>query len=105
MGLNYKPVSNGFRCLSPVRIIEMRLAKNCCLNDFPGYTPLKALTEYRLGIPIAERTLFPVLAVPTSDGARLKFSSKRNRSNCFRSSTVVSSRKISAVRKTPSDGY
>ncbi len=43
-GINYIRLSSGWRCLSSVRVIELRLSRDCCLNDFPGYGPLKPLS-------------------------------------------------------------
>ncbi len=65
-GINYVRGASAWRCIAPVRIIDWRLSRDCCLHDFPGYFPLKPISEYRMGVPIADRVApVPARGVPS----------------------------------------
>jgi hypothetical protein len=104
-GRNYKRVSNGWMCLAPVSIIEMRLSKDCCLNDFPGYVPLKSAGGR---VSARNSNCFSCYVSGSSCsnclcGVRFRSSSKKKRSSGrSRSSRGVPSKKVSGVVRTDS---
>ena len=75
----------------PLRAIEWWLSRDCCFSDFPGYVLQRALSEYRIGVPLADRVSLLAASKKPLDRSHSGF--RRGRS-FVRSSTSGGDRRV-----------